>query len=104
MLDREAARQIALDIIGHLAKTSGRHYVILEDAVQEHPLAWVFPFNSDVYAASRDRRDLVLGIAPIVVKRKTGEARMGTPVRFGAFLERFLAEDDAPETTSAPAA
>jgi hypothetical protein len=98
MLDREAARQLALDIIEPLAKASGRHYVILEDAVQEHPLAWVFPFNSDVYAASRDRRDAVLGIAPIAVKRTTGEARMGTPVRFSAFLERFLAEDedDAP--------
>lgn len=101
MLDKEAARQIALEIIGHLAKTSGRHYVILEDAIQEHPLAWVFPFNSDVYAASRDRRDLVLGLAPIAVKRQTGEARMGTPVRFGTFLERFLAEDGPIEAASA---
>ena len=85
MLDKEEARQIALEIIGHLAKTSGQHYVILEDAIQERPLAWVFPFNSDVYAASRNLREMVLGVAPIVVKRKTGEARMAPPHAAGKF-------------------
>ena len=96
MLDKEEARQIALEIIGHLAKTSGRHYVILEDAIQEHPLAWVFPFNSDVYAASRNLREMVLGVAPIVVKRKTSEARMAPPMLLENFLERYLAEDATP--------
>lgn len=95
MLDKEEARQIALEVIGHLSKTSGRDYVILEDAIQEHPLVCVFPFNTSAYAASRDRGELVLGIAPIAVKRKTGEARMGTPVRYATFLESYLAEDDA---------
>ncbi|RZK19625.1 MAG: hypothetical protein EOO56_13875 [Hymenobacter sp.] len=95
MLNKEEARQIALDIIGHLAKTSGQHYVILEDAIQEHPLAWVFPFNSKQYAASRNFREMVLGVAPIVVKRKTGEARMAPPMLLENFLERYLADDNA---------
>lgn len=93
MLDKEEARQIALEIISHLAKTSGQHYAILEDAVQEHPLAWVFPFNSTAYAASRNLREMVLGLAPIVVKRKTGEARMAPPMLLENFLERYLADD-----------
>ena len=94
MLDKEEARQIALEIIGNLAKTSGQHYVILEDAIQEHPLAWVFPFNSELYAASRNLREMVIGVAPIVVKRKTGEARMAPPMLLENFLERYLAEDN----------
>ncbi|RZJ87015.1 MAG: hypothetical protein EOO60_12700 [Hymenobacter sp.] len=102
MLNKEEARQIALDIIGHLAKTSGQHYIILEDAIQEHPLAWVFPFNTVQYAASRNFREMALGVAPIVVKRKTGEARMAPPMRLENFLERYLAEEDT-ETSSNPA-
>lgn len=94
MLDKEAARQIALERIEHLAKTSGRRYVIIEDGVREHPLAWIFPFNSEEYAATRNRMKLVLGIAPIIVKRKTGEARMGRPYRFNEYLEEYLAEDE----------
>jgi len=95
MLDKEEARQIALAIIGQLAKTSGQHYIILEDAVQEHPLAWVFPFNTVQYAVSRNFREMALGVAPIVVKRRTGEARMAPPMRLETFLERYLAEDEA---------
>lgn len=100
MLDKEEARQIALEIIGHLAKTSGNQYVILENAIKEHPLAWVFPFNTATYDASRDFRDLVLGLGPIVVKRKSGEARMAKTMRMDEFLEHYLAEDDAEAVAS----
>ncbi|RZK29886.1 MAG: hypothetical protein EOO57_18655 [Hymenobacter sp.] len=95
MLDKQEARKIALEIIGNLAKTSGRDYVILEDAVREHPLAWIFPFNTATYAASRDKRQRVLGLGPIVVKRKTGEAQMALTMRMDEWLERYLAEDNA---------
>ena len=101
MLDKEEARQIALEIIGSLAKTSGRDYIILEDAIRELPLAWIFPFNSTAYAVSRNQRQRVLGLGPIVVKRKTGEAQMATTMRMNEFLERYLAED-APPTDAAP--
>jgi hypothetical protein len=101
MLSKEEARQIALEIIEDLAKTSGRNYVILEDGIIEKPLAWVFPFNSDIYAASGNFMDMVFGVAPIVVKRKTGEARMAPPLMLDDFLERYLAEDDA--STEVPA-
>ena len=94
MLDQEEARQIALEIIGHLAKTSGNQYVILEHAVRERPEAWVFPFNTETYAASRNLREMTLGLGPIVVKRKTGEARMAPPMLLENFLERYLAEDN----------
>jgi hypothetical protein len=102
MLDKEEARQIALEIIGHLAKTSGHNYVILEHAVREWPEAWVFPFNTDVYAASRNFREMVLGLGPIVVKRRTGEARMAPPMKLTDFLDQYLAEENAatPPTNS----
>lgn len=95
MLNKEEARQIALEIIGNLAKTSGQDYVILEDVIREHALAWIFPFNTAEYAASRDQRQRVLGLGPIVVKRKNGEAQMALTMRMDVFLERYLAEDDA---------
>ena len=95
MLNKEEARQIALEILGHLAKTSGNTYVILEDAIKERPEAWVFPFNTAAYAASRNFREMALGLGPIVVKRKSGEARMAPPVQLDDFLNRYLAEDEA---------
>jgi hypothetical protein len=95
MLDKEEARQIALEVIGHLAKTSGRTYVIMEGGIIEKPMAWIFPFNSDVYNASRNFRDLVFGIAPIMVHRKTGETRMTPPIFSNESLDRFLAENGA---------
>lgn len=95
MLNKEDARQIVLEIIGHLTKTSGYNYAILEKGIREYPSAWVFPFNSVEFVATRDQRKLVMGIGPIVVKRKTGEAIMGPPLRFNHFLEQYLAEDDA---------
>lgn len=95
MLNKEEARQIALEIIGHLAKTSGRNYVILEDGIIEKPLAWIFPFNSSEYAASRNMMDLVFGVAPVMVNRNSGEARLTPPLFSDESLERFLAENGA---------
>ena len=99
MLDKEEARQLALEVIGHLAKTSGNTYVIMEDGVIEKPAAWIFPFNSAEYNASRDFRDMVFGIAPVMVNRRTGETRLTPPVFSGESLDRFLAENGAgPDT------
>lgn len=95
MLNKEEARQIALEVIGHLAKTSGRTYVIMEDGIIEKQMAWIFPFNSDVYNASRDFRDMVFGIAPIMVNRRTGESRMTPPIFSDESLDRFLVENGA---------
>lgn len=90
MLDKEEARQIALEIIGHLAKTSGREYVIMEDGIIEKPVAWIFNYNSAEYNTSRNLLHMVFGITPLVVNRRTGEARLMPPMLFGEALDRYL--------------
>lgn len=95
MLDKEEARQIALEVIGHLAKTSGNTYVILEDGIIEKPMAWLFPFNSAVYNESRNFRDMVFGVAPVVINRKTGATCLAPPLFSDESLDRFLAENGA---------
>lgn len=92
MLDKEAARRIAQPLIEELAQKHGRNYVILEDAVREHPLAWIFIFNSAEYNASRNLDDLVMSLGPVVVKRYSGDARLGPPMMPDEFLERYLAD------------
>lgn len=92
MLDKEAARRIAQPLIEELAKKHGRSYVILEDAIEERPLAWIFIFNSAKYAASRDLDELVMSLGPVVVKRYSGEACLAPPMMPEEFLERYLAD------------
>ena len=94
MLNKEQARAIALAMIAGMAKADGRDYMILEDAIVERELVWAFPFNSRTYAATRNARDMVLGLAPIVVKRGSGAARMALPMPFEDFLTKYAAEPD----------
>jgi hypothetical protein len=91
MLDKEQARQIALEVIGHLSKTSGDDLVIMEDGIIEKPMAWVFNYNSAEYNASRDFRHMVFGITPLMVNRRTGEARQLPPMLQGEALDEYLA-------------
>ena len=103
MLDKEEARQIALEIIGHLGKTNGRDFVILEDGIVEKPMAWIFNYNSAEYNASRNLRQMVFGITPLMVNRRTGEARLMPPMLFGEALDHYLAEAGAgPEVANTP--
>ena len=92
MLNKEEARQIALEVIGHLAKTSGNNYVILEDGTIEKPMAWVFNYNSAEYDASRDFRHMLFGITPLMVNRRTGEFRLLPPMLQGEALDQYLAD------------
>lgn len=92
MLDKEAARRIAQPLIDELAQKHGRSYVILEDAIEEHPLAWIFTFNSAEYAASGNIMKLVMSLGPVVVKRYSGAACLAPPMMPNEFLESYLAD------------
>ncbi|HEX8504557.1 MAG TPA: hypothetical protein VF630_04250 [Hymenobacter sp.] len=92
MLDKEEARQIALEIIGHLSKTSGNTYVIMENGIIEKPMAWVVNYNSAEYNASRNLRHMVFGITPLMVNRRTGESHLIPPMLRGESLDLYLAE------------
>ena len=92
MLDKEQARQIALEVIGHLGKTSGNDFVIMEDGIIEKPAAWIFNYNSAEYNASRDFRDMLFGITPLLVNRRTGEARLMPPMLQGEALDEYLVD------------
>jgi hypothetical protein len=102
MLDKEQARQIALEVIGHLGKTSGNDLVIMEDGIIEKPTAWIFNYNSAEYNASRDFRHMLFGITPLMVNRRTGEAHLMPPMLQGEALDEYLANAGAePDKTAA---
>lgn len=103
MLDKEEARQIALERIGHLSKTSGYKLVIMEDGIIEKPMAWIFHYNSEEYDASRNFRQMLFGITPLMVNRRTGEARLMPPMLQGEMLEEYLvAVGASPDSPQAP--
>jgi hypothetical protein len=61
--------------------------VIMQEHTVTRPYGWVFIYQNRAYVDSRDRRDMLIGNAPILVDRVNGEIRVfGT----GRPLEDYL--------------
>jgi hypothetical protein len=92
VLTREEAKRLVYREI-HASSSSvpdEEELVILDDLTIEKPWGWVFFYNSRRFAESRDFMDSLLGNAPYIVNRHTGELFVtGTAYEIEYYIERY---------------
>jgi len=72
-------------------------FVILSDKTIEDPLGWVFFYQSREFIETGKATARLVGNAPILVRRDTGELRvLGTARPVEDYLEAERARSDAP--------
>ena len=67
---------------------AGEQLDVLEDGVSELWWAWVVPFCTVEYAATRDPMHVLLGVGPMLVDKFNGEL-LHTGSRFAAIVRRL---------------
>lgn len=86
------SRAEALDlVIAYLeARSEAGELAVLEDETLEYEFGWVFFYNSEAYVRSGDFRDALVGNAPIIVDRSSGELlETGTAEPIEVYVEAF---------------
>lgn len=99
MIAKEAARSIAetvLSIIEEMPGNAALDLVLFENAVQESPLAWVFPFNTREYADTGALEAMAIGVGPIMVNRETGLPYVAPPLPMAQLLAQYEAMGGQP--------
>lgn len=94
MVTKEAARHsatVVLDIIQEMPGNAALDLVLFEDAVQESPLAWLFPFNTREYLQTGDINAMAIGMGPILVNRQTGVPFVAPPLPLAQLLAQYEA-------------
>lgn len=70
-MDITTAVQAEALVIEQVLNRAPQHQFVIErDATQERPFGWVIFYAPSAYLQSRNPRDLVPGVAPVVVTRK----------------------------------
>lgn len=88
MLTKEEARRIAREFLD--GRTSTVEFVILDEHTREESFGWVFFYQSADYLESGEFTDRLVGNAPLVVLRDSGEVHVtGTALPIEKYLERF---------------
>jgi len=90
MLDRLAARAIAQACIDSFEPNNEFTCVIVDEWTVERPGFFVFLYESDRHLATGSFSDRLVGNAPILVNRLSGEAQfLGTANSIEHYIEQF---------------
>ena len=73
MIDRDEAIRRARGALSEKSAAAGRSFVLLEDETREESFGWVFFFQAEGFVKSGDYLDGVVGNAPFVILRDSGE-------------------------------
>lgn len=79
MITEAAARVAVKTYVDALASRMNKELVVSEPI--EHPFGWVFSYDSRDHKDSGNRAQALLGAAPIIVDRETGEVSQLTTAR-----------------------
>lgn len=80
MISMEAARQTAEQFLDAEVRGRFRHpVVIVDDAVEDLGEVYVFPYNGKAYVEADDWHQAMAGNVPVVVDKRTGQARYLSP-------------------------
>jgi len=75
--------------------------VILENQTQEYDFGWVFFYNSKKYVESGDFRDALVGNAPLIVDRKSGQIHItGTAHDIDFYINNYQKTGDPNKSES----
>jgi len=88
LLKEEAALLIAKEVVTRLQ--SQHELVIVEGDTREFEFGWVFRVTSRRYLESKDQKDLVPGLGPLIIERDTGKATfVPTSIQESAAIESY---------------
>jgi hypothetical protein len=91
MLSRDQARAMVTRAITELAPADDE-YVILEEPTIERSWGWVFFYNSRQYVETQDVQFHLMGNAPYIVNRNTGEMLVtGTAEDIDVYIAEYEA-------------
>lgn len=89
-LSKEQARAIVEGRLRQLERSMRMPLAILDDKTIERPWGWVFFWNSIAYRDSRDTKRMVVGNAPFLINRMTGErGPTGTAHPVETYIRRY---------------
>ena len=96
--------QKALSVIRtYVSAASDGLAVILEDHTIDRPYGWVFFYQSREYVESGDTRRVLIGNAPLIFNRVSGEVRVtGTAMPIEDYLRKYEAGLSPSELTMRP--
>ena len=98
MIDKEAARKIALDFLAKKKRADGPELVLQEEKTLERPFGWVFFYEAKRFLETRNVMDRLIGNSPLIVDRNDGAVHVtGTrrPIEF--YLDAYEKTGKLPE-------
>lgn len=72
MINKDRARNIAMEHILAQISVSGDEIVIMDDKTIETNWGWIFFYQGKRWIESQDRRYKILGLYPIVIEKNDG--------------------------------
>ena len=73
MITYQEAEKIFLEVLERERAMTLHEIVMMEEWTTEKPIGWFFSYQSKEYKETRDRKFLLIGNGPILVKRMDGE-------------------------------
>lgn len=98
MIDKDAARKIALDFLAKKRRADAPELVLLDDKTIERPFGWVFFYEAKKFLNSHDVKERLIGNSPFIIDRNDGSLHVtGTrrPIEF--YLEAYEKTGKLPE-------
>ena len=90
MIDLSEAQSLVSNLLDNSAGANAPEAIILEESTIEKDFGWVFFYESKQYMKTRDFRDRLLGNAPYIVNKNTGEiAETGTARDVQYYIEEY---------------
>ncbi|AXQ30456.1 hypothetical protein D0B54_18015 [Solimonas sp. K1W22B-7] len=92
VMDYETAKEIAARFLGQPDASAGYSFVILDEHTIERPTCFVFFYESSRHLETDVFEDRLVGNAPVLVDRKSGEpVALGTGRTAGFYIDLFEA-------------
>ena len=92
MINLANAKKIVHAYLEKLEREAGEQLQIVESETIERPFGWVFFYNSKNYLKTKKFEDMLVGNAPLIVNRETGQLHVtGTAQP----IEHYIAEYEA---------
>jgi hypothetical protein len=92
MINLTEAKNIVRTYLQKREREAGESLEIVEAETIERPFGWVFFYNSRNYLKTKKFEDMLLGNAPLIVDRETGQLHVtGT----AESIEHYISEYEA---------
>ena len=90
MIDHDAARKIATDLINERNREPEDEAVILDQFTIEKEYGWIFFYNSRLYLETHNIRYTLCGNAPVIVEKEAGSCHYtGTAEEIEYHIKRY---------------